>query len=80
MPRAPGNDPARRCRKAQAVTAQRRREIRRKKLIAEGLVFSLKAGNKPPETADDPAAPGPYDAIHKNNQGDDRWAFRDGRC
>ena len=50
-----------------------------KKLLAEGLVFSLKAGNKPAETADDPAAPGPYDAIHKNNQGDNRWAFRDGR-
>ena len=41
------------------------------------LVFSLKAGNKPAGTADDPAAPGPYDAIYKNIQGDDRWAFRD---
>jgi hypothetical protein len=43
-----------------------------KKLAAEGLVFSLKAGNKPAETADDPAAPGPYDGNYKNNQGDNR--------
>jgi hypothetical protein len=27
-----------------------------------GLVFPLKAGNKPAEVADDPAMPGAYDA------------------
>ncbi len=50
------------------------------KPTAEGLVFPLKAGNKPAETANDPTVPGPYDAIHKNNQGDNRWAFRDVPC
>jgi hypothetical protein len=75
----PGNDPASRSRKVQRSWSPSLAcdEIRRKKPIAGGLVFSLKAGNKPPETADDPAVPGPYDAIHKNIQGDGRWVFRD---
>ena len=33
--------------------------------VAVGLVFPSKAGNKPAGTADDPTAPGPYDAICK---------------
>jgi hypothetical protein len=61
-----------------AGTAQPEKRFVGKKPIAGGLVFSLKAGNKPPETADDPAASGPYDAIYKNIQGDGRWVFRDG--
>jgi hypothetical protein len=80
LPSARDDDPARRCRKPdKARTAQREEKFAAKKPFAEGLVFSLKAGNKPPETADDPAAPGPYDAIYKNIQGDNRWVFRDGR-
>ncbi len=61
-----------------AAAAQPEKRFAGKKPIAEGLVFSLKAGNKPLETADDPAVPGPYDAIYKNIQGDGRWVFRDG--
>ena len=44
--------------------------------MAGGLVFAAKAGNKPSQTtADDPAVPGPYDAIHKNNQGENQMSF-----
>jgi tripartite ATP-independent transporter DctP family solute receptor len=43
--------------------------------MSEGLVFPPKAGNKPSKGIDDPALPGPYDAVHKNNQGENQMSF-----
>jgi tripartite ATP-independent transporter DctP family solute receptor len=46
-----------------------------KKRAAEGLVFPLKAGNKPSKDGDDPAAPGPYDEIIRIIRGDRPMSF-----
>jgi len=42
---------------------------------AKGLVFPLKAGKKPSKGIDAPALPDPYDASHKNNQGENQMSF-----